>query len=246
MAKICKEAACGRTAVGRGLCGKHYQQWRKSELPHCSVPRCGRTVRAKGLCQTHWKLMRAGLPLGNIAPRRPAGSTLVRDGLGRKECSLCGSFKPESDFSRAPATLDGLFAYCIECRRGQQRVRRLLEHYNLSPQAIASIIVRQRGCCPICQRALTDKFVVDHDHKCCPESKSSCGKCIRGFLCDSCNRGIGLLGDSSANLQRARSYLQGDAPERDTPVEHPNLAATAGRLGLAQLNLCSQLLSAVA
>lgn len=246
MAKICKADDCDQLVVARGLCGTHYQRQRIAALPPCSVAECGRRVRAKGLCQTHWKQARDGLPPGSIEFRRPVGSALIRDISGCKECSLCRSFKPESAFSSDPVRLDGLFPYCDECRRGQQRVRRLLENYNLSPQAIVLIIVRQRGCCPICQRALTDKFVVDHDHKCCPGSKSSCGKCIRGFLCDSCNRGIGLLGDSSGNLQRARSYLQGDVPERDIPVEHPDPAATAGRMGLAQLNLCSQLLSAVA
>jgi hypothetical protein len=55
----------------------------------------------------------------------------------------------------------------------------------------------QNGCCAICG---TNKpgghskryFAVDHDHSCCP-GKKSCGKCIRGLLCFSCNLGIGFL-----------------------------------------------------
>lgn len=48
---------------------------------------------------------------------------------------------------------------------------------------------------------------VDHDHQCCPGSKS-CGKCIRGILCHLCNKGIGLLGDDPLLLSSAISYLE--------------------------------------
>lgn len=38
-------------------------------------------------------------------------------------------------------------------------------------------------------------LVVDHDHGCCP-GETSCGKCVRGALCSSCNAAEGmLLGD---------------------------------------------------
>ncbi|SDT83772.1 endonuclease domain-containing protein [Gordonia westfalica] len=51
---------------------------------------------------------------------------------------------------------------------------------------------------------------IDHDHSCCPpRSKQwrTCGQCVRGFLCGSCNRGLGLLKDDPNVLRSAIEYL---------------------------------------
>ena len=45
----------------------------------------------------------------------------------------------------------------------------------------------------------TEWFAVDHDHE---------TGAVRGLLCNHCNRGIGLLGDSITNLENAIKYLQ--------------------------------------
>ncbi len=48
---------------------------------------------------------------------------------------------------------------------------------------------------------------VDHDHTCCPGSKS-CGKCVRGLLCRSCNQGLGNFKDAPSLLREAILYLE--------------------------------------
>jgi hypothetical protein len=57
--------------------------------------------------------------------------------------------------------------------------------------------------------------------ECCGGPPGSKGMCldhdkrtnkIRGWLCQKCNTGIGLLGDDVAGLERAIAYLQKDPP----------------------------------
>ncbi len=45
---------------------------------------------------------------------------------------------------------------------------------------------------------------IDHDHACCPDERSSCGKCVRGLLCLRCNTGLGYVERMHAI---ARAYL---------------------------------------
>lgn len=52
--------------------------------------------------------------------------------------------------------------------------------------------------CYICK---SKEFLqVDHDHSCCSTSKS-CGKCIRGIVCQSCNIHLGKLDRGTINLE---------------------------------------------
>lgn len=63
---------------------------------------------------------------------------------------------------------------------------------------------RQDNRCPICRAPLSWEkrkcYAIDHDHE---------TDTIRGLLCNRCNSGLGMLGDSLANVQRAVEYLEG-------------------------------------
>jgi hypothetical protein len=68
---------------------------------------------------------------------------------------------------------------------------------------------RQGGTCPICVRGITwGSMHVDHDHECCP-GETSCGRCVRGFLCPTCNVGLGSFQDSPELLVSAAVYMEG-------------------------------------
>jgi hypothetical protein len=61
--------------------------------------------------------------------------------------------------------------------------------------------------CGATQEELGRSLHIDHDHSCCPD-KGSCGACVRGLLCASCNQAEGLLkGDPERALGLA-IYLE--------------------------------------
>ena len=79
--------------------------------------------------------------------------------------------------------------------------------YNVSEDQVERMLEEQDGQCAICKTELDDKFSIDHDHSCCSEKGMSCGKCVRGLLCRTCNSGIGLLQDSVDILENAIAYI---------------------------------------
>lgn len=72
---ICTSKTCSEFAQRRGLCGRHYDSWRKENaVARCSAGGCSLAVHGRGWCKTHyarWK--RRGtieLPVRRYAPRR--------------------------------------------------------------------------------------------------------------------------------------------------------------------------------
>lgn len=80
--------------------------------------------------------------------------------------------------------------------------------YGISKEEYDRILEAQDGCAICKRRSDTNKLLaVDHDHTCCP-GKRSCGNCIRGLLCSSCNTGLGFFRDNLDLLIRAIEYLE--------------------------------------
>jgi len=74
--------------------------------------------------------------------------------------------------------------------------RRLKYEYGLTVDDFNKMLEDSEGKCAICERE--SKLVIDHCH--------SSGK-VRGLLCQTCNKGLGLVYDSRAYLYRAIQYL---------------------------------------
>jgi hypothetical protein len=90
--------------------------------------------------------------------------------------------------------------------REQDRLRK----YGLTLERYKELFT---GFCDICGIILDGSSKIntphiDHDHLCCKGSKS-CGKCVRGILCHSCNQMLGYSYDNSTILNHASQYLGG-------------------------------------
>ena len=90
----------------------------------------------------------------------------------------------------------------------------LRESFGITLIQYDAMLAEQNGCCAICGSGVAwksdrlVKFSVDHDRACCP-GKRSCGQCVRGLLCNACNRGLGQFNDDPITLRRAIAYLNG-------------------------------------
>lgn len=66
--------------------------------------------------------------------------------------------------------------------------------FNITPEQYGKMLEEQEGLCGMCHKPESHykRLAVDHDRRCCP-LKRSCGKCVRGLLCSSCNTKFGLV-----------------------------------------------------
>ena len=135
----------------------------------------------------------------------------------------CGLEKDLEEFHRSSVAKDGRGHWCKICGSTRareyfrdkhesplsRRKRYLKKKYNLSIEDYEKMMEAQNGVCLICFTPPKGNYLyIDHDHKCC-DGYISCGECIRGLLCNDCNRGIGLLKESDAVIARALEYLRG-------------------------------------
>ena len=105
-----------------------------------------------------------------------------------KTCKTCGETKPDSEFEKADGRHRATRNRCKVCFRKQAILRRKLRKENPPPAP---------GICPICKEETT-AWVLDHCHH---------TDTFRGYMCRTCNAGIGLLHDDIEVLNRAVDYL---------------------------------------
>lgn len=145
-----------------------------------------------------------------------------RDG-GQLRCPGCDQILSPAAFHKDKSKRTGRQKKCKECQYARylerlaedpEKVRRIgresarrnrkRQLYGLSNEEFATMEASQDGKCALCERippvktGTTGGLVVDHNH--------STGE-VRGLLCHTCNRGLGLLRDDPAVLQRAVAYL---------------------------------------
>lgn len=194
---VCSIKECGRPHYCHGWCEAHYLRWQKTgdvspEIPieprnsregKCSVDGCDLPIKGRRLCVGHGRRKdKFGDVMAAIPLKRPSDGT----------CSVPGCPLPHAGLGW--------------CDFHYQPYRR----YKLTPDDYDVLLAKQGGGCAICGVVpiLKERLHVDHDHKCCPARKRSCGKCVRGLLCSACNTMLGHAKDDTARLLRAIDYLE--------------------------------------
>ena len=135
-----------------------------------------------------------------------------------KTCRGCGVGKPLVDFhrSRTRARGEGRQNLCKACcvvknkaywesLPGGQLAYKLKSKYGMTLEEFDEMLAAQDGVCAVCGDPPRGgkRLHVDHDH--------STGA-VRGLLHGSCNRALGLLGDSAAAAFGAGRYLEKSRP----------------------------------
>lgn len=183
-------------------------------------------------CQEPYRIAKENELLRRIAPRncKKCGSTYIyttQSAHGTRYCSDCLIHSPYEETRRRPAK------HCAACgarHREQSKWDICLECREMMPQAIWDSL-RKHGAtiefalhvasllqCEICGQDITTPrkdrkgrlrldYAIDHDHECCP-GPYSCGECVRGVLCKTCNIGIGYLKNSAYAALNAHHYLR--------------------------------------
>lgn len=100
----------------------------------------------------------------------------------------------------------GSIAYFNKALTGHRYTAKERGHapVNMTAKELAERYKDHNHCCDLCgvpENELPSFLHIDHDH----DTGS-----FRGWLCSSCNTGMGLLGDSVKRLLQAVEYLRGD------------------------------------
>lgn len=134
-----------------------------------------------------------------------------------KICSRCKRKKPLDEFHKNSSSKDGKQSQCKACNLARvkqwqednpERARAFWDtpealfrararRYNLTSDQLKALMDKYKDGYPLCG---SDNLVVDHDHE---------TGIVRGMLCQSHNKAIGMLGDSVEGVQRALDYLMG-------------------------------------
>jgi recombination endonuclease VII len=135
---------------------------------------------------------------------------------GGRECTGCGVYKAWDAYWRSNTGhhIRGRVSRCIECQdptAAQAAMRRYkLRRHHITEEQIAHLIELDGDVCALCggdQQIEAADLDLDHDHECCP-GPFSCGKCIRGRLCRSCNRLVGRIEAAGFTLDQLAVFLK--------------------------------------
>lgn len=141
-----------------------------------------------------------------------------------KSCSRAACLQqnpqPPINFSFNSKAKDKLTSWCRPCSNEQtkaynkahydpikERAKQLKSCYGITIDQYNEMYAQQNGNCAIClrhQSVLKKTLSVDHCHT---------TEKVRGLLCNTCNKAIGMLLDDTSVIERAALYLHNSRKE---------------------------------
>ena len=102
-----------------------------------------------------------------------------------------------------------------------------ISSYGLTEEQFDRLLDTQQYSCGMSHEPFRDGQLihVDHDHACCHAKNRSCGKCIRGLLCHTCNIALGHI----EHRQPGSCQTSTEVPPRSQPAPASCAVMPAGR-----------------
>jgi len=141
-----------------------------------------------------------------------------------KKCNKCGEEKDLELFAKGTGYKDGRRGTCKKChtayvtkyyndrpdkKAAKNKMNNIYQanwkRHHITEEKFIEMFKLHNGLCHSCKENAA--MVIDHDHKCCNKPRS-CGKCVRGLLCNQCNTAVGLLGDNRQKIKKLLEYIK--------------------------------------
>lgn len=212
----CAVDGCGKPEHSKGWCSAHARRAARYGDPLAPLlrhPALPKEPSSRAWAEVDAPCVVCGVTVERGIGRRKHCSSACQaiDSLSkgdrptRLDCNFCGkTFLLHRERTGRMQRADT--KWCPDCGRDSPEVRRF-KQYGVTKQQYDAAMAKG---CELC--GAHKPLHVDHDHSCCPVAPGkrarSCGKCIRGFVCGPCNRGLGLFFDNIDALERAVAYLK--------------------------------------
>jgi len=125
------------------------------------------------------------------------------DGFLKKICNICHKLINTVEFAKNQNAKNNRSVRRPSCQKCRKQLEGVDIHITEKNKWSKSKPVDEPFECPICSKrtiaGITSKVVLEHDHR--------SGK-VRGWVCDSCNTGIGRFKDNKELLKKAIKFIE--------------------------------------
>lgn len=125
------------------------------------------------------------------------------DGFSKKICNVCHKLKKTSEFAKNQNAKNNRSVRRPSCKNCRKKIEGVEISRTDKLKWLKNKLVNEPFECPICKKrtiaGVTSKVVLEHDHR--------TGK-AGGWICDSCNTGLGRFKDDVKLLRSAIKFLK--------------------------------------